>query len=277
LLRNSRQNRRQTRGLPIPPPRADGLHPLASLIASLELADEVRIDRADRDEVSCPGVDSENLALRALEAYRDAAGGEPAQLRIEIEKRIPVAAGLGGGSADAAAVLRAANELNDRALAPDELRAVAARVGSDVPALIEPEHAVVGGVGEVVEPIELPLLHVLLVPADDGLLTRDVYAAFDRLVPSPPEPDPAALHSLAAASPAELADRLANDLQPAALSLRPELERQLADLLEAGALGAEISGSGPTAFGIFETAEAVELAAASISDSIPTRSRMPNR
>ena len=262
--------------LHVGPPRSDGLHPIASLIASLELADEVRVEPADRDELLCRGVETENLALRALSAYREAAGGGP-PLRIEIDKRVPVAAGLGGGSADAAAVLRAANRLNGDALTSDELRTIGAGVGSDVPAMVAPAHAVVGGVGEIVEPVDLPRLALLLVPAADGLLTRDVYAEFDRLGLVGGDLDPGALHSLAAGGPAQLAAALANDLQPAALSLRPELERTLAGLLEAGALGAAISGSGPTAFGIFETVAAAELAAASVPDSIPTLTRAVER
>src|SRR6185503_10682588 len=102
-------------------------------------------------------------------------------LQVTIDKRIPVAAGLGGGSADAAAALRAANELAGRPADAAGLRALGARLGADVPSQIEPRHALVTGAGEGVEPVELPPMTLLLVPDEDGLSTADVYAQADAL------------------------------------------------------------------------------------------------
>jgi len=261
------------------PPRPDGLHPLASLLASIDLADELTLEESGKEDVVvCPGVESDNLALRALAAFRQTpAGRELAPLRVEIDKRVPVAAGLGGGSADAAAVLRAANELAGHPLTTTELRALGATVGSDVPALVEHRQLLVTGVGEVVEPVGLPPLELVLVPAAEGLLTRDVYAQFDRAGGGRAALDAARLRELAAQPAAELAAALENDLQPAALALRPELERTLGELLEAEALGVAVSGSGPTVFGVFEDRQAADRAVASLPGAIATRTRGPGR
>ncbi|HEY2715163.1 MAG TPA: 4-(cytidine 5'-diphospho)-2-C-methyl-D-erythritol kinase, partial [Solirubrobacterales bacterium] len=130
-------------------PRADGLHELCSLFEPLALADLVRVEEADADVVLCRGVDGPpeaNLAARALAALREA-GWARGPLRIEVEKRVPVAAGLGGGSGDAAAVLRlAAGEVA-------ELPAIAAALGADVPSQLRPALALVRGAGELVEPL----------------------------------------------------------------------------------------------------------------------------
>jgi 4-diphosphocytidyl-2-C-methyl-D-erythritol kinase len=255
-------------------PRADGLHPLCSLFASLELADEVRVEPAERDEVVCAGVEGDNLAAAAVAAFRAAApeAGLP-PLRVEIAKRIPVAAGLGGGSADAAAVLRAANAIAGSPLSPDELRAVAAKLGSDVPSQVEPRHAVVTGVGELVERVDLPSMAFVLVPSQAGLSTAAVYAELDRLGGHAHALDPEPLRSLARGSLAGLAAGVANDLQPAALSLRPELAQVLGALRDAGALASQVSGSGPTAFGLFANRPGAERAAAALPDAIVTEAR----
>lgn len=252
-------------------PRADGMHPLCSLFASLSLADTVRIERGRRDEVVCPGVDGDNLAAAALSAFRAAApAAELPPLRVEIEKSIPVAAGLAGGSADAAAVLRAANAIAGSPLSVDQLRRVAARLGSDVPSQVLPAHALVSGVGESVEPLDLPAMTLVLVPQAEGLATGAVYEELDRLGGHSADLDPEALRALAAGSLADLAAGVANDLQPAALSLRPELATTLEQLSDAGALAAQVSGSGPTAFGVFADRAAAERAADRLPSAIVT-------
>jgi 4-diphosphocytidyl-2-C-methyl-D-erythritol kinase len=252
--------------------RGDGLHEICSLFASLDLADDVTVEPSDLDEVICRGVPGPNLAAAALEAYRSLAPLPP--LRVTIEKRIPVAAGLGGGSADAAATLRAANALAGDPLGPSELRTIAARLGADVPSQVEPRHALVTGAGENVEPLDLPDMALLLVPVAEGLSARDVYAEADSLPSTRAHLDPAPLRTAAAAPLAVLAHAMENDLEAAALSLRPELTATLAALQEAGALKALVSGSGPTAFGVFADPAEADLAAAALpGDSIVTRIR----
>ena len=247
------------------PRREDGLHELCSLFEPLTLADTIEVSESARDEVVCPGVAGENLAAGALAALRERGWNGPA-LRLEIEKRIPVAAGLGGGSADAAAVLRFAAEhgallplSGNKAPRPD-LATLAAELGADVPSQLVPALSLVRGAGERVERLPEPAPHaVVLLPGGGGLSTASVFAEADRLGLGR---DPTSLEDLAArlreaaeagASPLDYAELLANDLEPAARALRPEIGDALDALRAAGAPLALLTGSGPTAFGLFPT------------------------
>jgi 4-diphosphocytidyl-2-C-methyl-D-erythritol kinase len=250
--------------------RVDGLHPLGSVFASIELHDDVLVEAAEVDGVDCAGIDGPNLAAAALAAFRRRVPELP-PLRVRIDKRIPVAAGLGGGSADAAAVLRAANRIAGDPLDVPALRELGAGLGSDVPSQVDPRHVLVSGVGESVEPVELPQFGALLVPQNPGLSTADVYAEFDRIGGGRREVDLAALRSLTREM--ALLPVLGNDLQPAALALRPELSPVLASLRGAGALGALVSGSGPTCFALFENRAAAEAAAARFDGALVTSLR----
>jgi 4-diphosphocytidyl-2-C-methyl-D-erythritol kinase len=244
------------------PRREDGLHSLCSLFEPLALADSLEVSHAERDEVRCPGVEEENLAARALAALRERGWSHP-PLRVEIEKRIPVAAGLGGGSADAAAVLRlAAGEV----AGPEQ---IAAELGADVPSQLVPALSLVRGAGELVERLPAPAPHaVVLLPGGGGLATAEVFAEADRLGlgREAAELDELADRLRAAAgagrSPLSYAPLLANDLEPAARSLRPEIGDALDDLREAGAPAALLTGSGPTAFGLCPDLAAAERLAA---------------
>jgi 4-diphosphocytidyl-2-C-methyl-D-erythritol kinase len=242
--------------------REDGLHELCSLFEPLALADLIEIEEAERDEVVCPGVEGENLAARALAALRERGWSRP-PLRIRIEKRTPVAAGLGGGSADAAAVLRlAAGEVA-------ELEEIAAGLGADVPSQLVPALSLVRGAGERIERLPEPGPHaVVLLPGGGGLSTAAVFAEADRLGLGRPAEE---LEGLAGrlrvaagggASPLAYAELLVNDLEPAARSLRPDIGEALEALREAGAPHALLTGSGPTAFGLFESLAAARAAAA---------------
>jgi 4-diphosphocytidyl-2-C-methyl-D-erythritol kinase len=254
--------------LHVGPTAPNGLHEVCSLFASIDLADEIEVVERDSgpDRVVCPGVEGENLAARALELFREKVPGLP-PLEVTIHKLIPVAAGLGGGSADAAAVLRAANELAGAPLGGDTLMALAARLGSDVPSQVDPGHAIVTGTGDRVEPVELAQLAVVLVPQREGLGSGEVFAELDRLGGGRAELDPEPLHDLNGAPPEQLAAAMENDLQPAALSLRPELEAVLERLREAGARGVQVSGSGPTCFGLFAEFGDAQLARSHIEGS----------
>ncbi|MFN2617461.1 MAG: 4-(cytidine 5'-diphospho)-2-C-methyl-D-erythritol kinase [Thermoleophilaceae bacterium] len=248
-------------------PRADGMHPLCSLFSSIDLADDVVVAPAERDEVSCAGVGPGNLAERALAEFREEVGQAAGAMSVRIEKRIPIAAGLGGGSADAAAVLRAANALAGEPLDLEGLRALATRLGSDVPGQLRPGHALVTGTGELVEAVRLPPLALVLLPGH-GLSTAAVYAELDRLGAGRDELDPEPLRLLATGTLPELAAGIENDLERASLSLRPDRQAALGRLREAGALGAAISGSGPTAFGLFRSSPEAARAASEIEGAL---------
>ena len=247
----------------------DGLHEIRSLFEPLELADELRISEADADEVICEGIEGPDLTASALAALREH-GWDGPRLRIEVTKRIPVAAGLGGGSADAAAVLRLAmGEV-------EGLRSIAAGIGADVPSQLQLRPCLVAGAGEVIEPAPPPGEHaVVLIPQAEGLATAAVYAEADRL--GSPRGD-AELEAIRrrlrdavdeGGSPLDYREHLVNDLQAAAISLRPEIEDALRALEEAGAAHAMVTGSGPTAFGLYPTADQAAAAAAVLRGRFP--------
>jgi 4-diphosphocytidyl-2-C-methyl-D-erythritol kinase len=262
------------------PRREDGLHELVSLFEPLALSDALEVGEAERDEVLCPGVEGENLAARALAALRDA-GWQAPPLRIEIEKRIPVAAGLGGGSADAAAVLRLAEESEPaRDAGASEVRAggavpdlgsIAAELGADVPSQLSPSLALVRGAGERVERLPAPPSHAaVLLPGGGGLSTAAVFAEAYRLGLGRRAEELEALATRlraaagAGASPLSYADLLDNDLEPAARSLRPEIGEALDALRAAGAPLVLLSGSGPTAVGLYGAIAPAKSAAATL-------------
>ena len=242
----------------------EGLHEIRSLFCPLTLADRIVVTDADADELICPGVEGRNLASEALTALR-ARGWRRSPVRVEIEKRIPVAAGLGGGSADAAALLRLARD------DVDGVAELAVELGADVPSQLDPAFALVGGAGEEVELLPPPgEFAAVLIPAEDGLSTAEVYAEADRLGLGR---DLDGLYEIGGrlraaagggASPLRYAELLVNDLGRAALSLRPEIAAALSALEEAGAEVALITGSGPTACGLFENIAAADRAAGAL-------------
>jgi 4-diphosphocytidyl-2-C-methyl-D-erythritol kinase len=251
--------------------REDGLHELCSLFEPLALTDPIAVSEAARDEVVCDGVEGENLAAHALTALREA-GWEAPPLRVAIEKQIPVAAGLGGGSADAAAVLRLArgdffSHSENNPPTPD-LMELAAKLGADVPSQLTPALSLVRGAGERIERLPDPALHaVVLLPGGGGLSTGAVFAEADQLGLGRRKEELDTLAGRlreaagAGASPLDYAELLANDLEPAACSLRPDIEEALDALREAGAPLALLTGSGPTAFGLFATLAEAQSAA----------------
>ena len=257
--------------LHVGPPQPSGLHEICSIFASLDLADDVHVRPGDApsDTVESPGVDGPNLAAAALAAFRADVPSLP-PLDVRIHKRIPVAAGLGGGSADAAAVLRAANRLSGDPLDAAALRAIAATLGSDVPSQVEPGHALVAGTGELVEPIALPPLAAVLVPQAEGLSTVDVYAQLDGTEGWREQLDVEAVRAAVDSDPSGWETSVDNDLQPVALALRPELAAVLAGLRAAGALVARVSGSGPTCFGLFADRSAAEATADAMPGALVT-------
>ena len=269
--------------LAVGPPRDDGYHDLVTVFHAVSLFDEVAAEPAGRDGVTVTGegadrvpVGRDNLALRAVAALRKAmarrAAG-PAGVHITIAKRIPVAAGLAGGSADAAAALVACNDLWDSGLSQPKLLEVAARVGSDVAFALLGGTAVGRGRGERLTPALAPATqyHWVLAFADGQLSTPEVYAALDRLraaspggaqaTPGAPELDAALMSALRSGDARLVGQTLSNDLQPAALSLFPALRKTLAAGLELGALGAVVAGSGPTCVFLAASADrALDLA-----------------
>ncbi len=249
---------------------SDGRHELVSLLESVSLADELTLAPAEAgaraDEVLCPGVEGPNLAGEALAAYRAASGWDASPVCLRITKRVPVAAGMGGGSGDAAAALRLAAHAAGRPGDP-LLAELAPRLGADVPSQLLPGAALMLGAGERVEPLEPRAAHALLIlPSSERLATAAVYREADRLgLPRDPggfaERETALRAALAAGDALPPAELLVNDLEPAARSLCPSVSLALEAARAAGAAHALISGSGPTVFGLFPGAEGAPAAA----------------
>lgn len=260
--------------LHVGPPRPDGLHPICSIFASLDLADDLRFrpSAEPEDTIECEGVEGPNLAAAALAAFRNEVTSLP-PLDVRIDKHIPVAAGLGGGSADAAAALRAANRLTRDSLDAAALRAIAATLGSDVPSQVDPGHALVAGTGEIVEPVGLPPLAAVLVPQAEGLATSDAYAQLDRMEGWRKQLDIEAVRATLDSDSSSWELAFENDLQPAALALRPGLVSVIDRLRAAGALVARVSGSGPTCFGLFADRSAAEATAEAMPGALVTSLR----
>jgi len=262
--------------LAVGPPRADGYHDLVTVFQAISLFDEVGVTAAAADSVAVSGegaaqvpADGDNLALRAVRALR-AMGHDGPPVAVTITKRIPVAAGLAGGSADAAAALVACSELWGAGLSQQGLCEVAAEVGSDVAFAVLGGTAVGRGRGErltaaLVAPARY---HWVLAFADGGLSTPEVYRTLDQLRaakavaaaadsphggtarppmrPAGPELSTELMVALRAGDPERLGRSLSNDLHAPAISLFPALRKTLAAGREFGALGALVSGSGPT-------------------------------
>jgi 4-diphosphocytidyl-2-C-methyl-D-erythritol kinase len=254
--------------------RDDGYHELATVFHAVSLLDEITVRNADvlSLELTGEGVDTlpadeRNLAWRAAEVLAEHVGRAP-DVAILVEKSIPVAGGMAGGSADAAAVLVAMNTLWELGVPRRDLHVLAAQLGSDVPFALHGGTALGTGRGEELATVlARNTFHWVLAFAEGGLSTPAVFAEIDRLRAedrdAPPrleDPEPL-LAALASGDPAQLAPLLGNDLQPAALSLAPDLRRTLRAGTDAGALAGIISGSGPTcAFLCASASAAVDVA-----------------
>ena len=281
------------------PVRADGRHELVTVFDTLDLADTVAMELAAgaEDEVVCPGVEGPNLAADALIAFRARTGWESPPVRLTIDKRIPLAGGMAGGSADAAAALRlaaAAAGVDDPAL----LEEIAAGLGADVPAQVGGGRVLAGGAGEELRPLpaEGEPYGVLVLPVDAQLGAGEVYATADRLglardaeglaaareavedalgaAAVPGGPSTSGLVAKGGAAPGGMfaAGLVANDLEVPARALCPAIDGALEAARATGADHVLVSGSGPTALGLFTGSDGPQrahAAAAVLADRRP--------
>lgn len=243
--------------LAVGPPRPDGFHPLHTVYQAVDLCDELRASSRDDAKVTLTvsaGVtesvplDERNLAVRAALALRADAGIEVG-VSLTLRKVIPVGGGMAGGSTDAAGALVACDALWQLGTPRERLLSLAAGLGSDVPFCLVGGTALGTGRGEQISPVlARGTYHWVLGCFERGLSTPEVYAEHDRITrrDGTPQVRPQLMSALVTADPVELGDALYNDLQEAALSLRPELQTGLDIGRECGALGAIVSGSGPT-------------------------------
>jgi 4-diphosphocytidyl-2-C-methyl-D-erythritol kinase len=254
--------------------RPDGYHELDSVVVFTQWADQLTFTPHRRLALQLSGpfaatLDdrAENLVLRAARRLAEHAGCPP-HVRIALDKRIPVAAGLGGGSADAAATLRGLSRLWQLGLQNADLLPLALELGADVPVCLRSGGARMHGIGERVEPIELPVLDLVLANPNHAVATAQVFAALGAIAPAA---------GLDAAVPTERADLLdwlrarANDLEASARRLAPVIGEVLATLgAQPGCRLARMSGSGGTCFGVFDDSEAAARAARAMRRARPS-------
>ena len=258
--------------------RADGYHEIESLVVFAGIGDRLTFQPGERLELAvrgptsaAAGASANNLVLKAAHALAERAKG----LRLgvfRLDKQLPVAAGLGGGSADAAAALRLLAEANGFSVEDQRVRAAAQATGADVPVCLEPKARMMRGIGEILsDPMGLPELAAVLVNPGVAVPTKDVFAAL--AAPSltgPPEPDEFISIGADAASLIPLLAGRRNDLQTPAIKLQPVIADVLRALeRSANCLLARMSGSGATCFGLFGSAAAAQEAASKMEDGHP--------
>jgi 4-diphosphocytidyl-2-C-methyl-D-erythritol kinase len=270
--------------LGVGPRRSDGFHELNTVYHAIDICDELTARPGDTLALTMEGegagdlaLDETNLTIRAARALA-AHARVPAYARLHLRKSIPLAGGLAGGSADAAATLVACDALWGTGLSRDELAGIGARLGSDVPFLLHGGTALGTGRGERISPIlaRPTAWHWVVAFADGGLATADVYRELDRQRSG--RWSPAALDSpdtlmaaLRQRDPDVLGASLGNDLQPAALVLRPALADVLKSGYDAGAIAGMVSGSGPTCVFLVADARHAETVAAGLTDAAVCR------
>lgn len=253
--------------------RADGFHLLESLVIFTAFGDRILIEPTATDTFSVSGpfadslpANSNNLVIRARDALRHAAT-QLHPVAIRLEKHLPIASGIGGGSSDAAATLRALNRLWRCGLTPEELARIAGRLGADVPMCLAATPLIARGIGEIIEPVaDFPELHLVLVNSGIEVSTPAIFAALSKrdnppLPPLPGSLDFEALRNWLAAS--------RNDLEVPAMATAPAITESLAALRATEAAFARMSGSGATCFGLYETQARAQSAAEAINRSRP--------
>ena len=252
--------------------RPDGYHLLDMLMQPLSLHDTLQINPAEELSLSIEGTDSlsageDNLILRAAKALREAAGIS-AGAAIHLTKRIPMGAGLGGGSADAAAALKGLNELWGIGYDLEKLCEIGVKLGADVPFCLHDSSRRTRGIGEILLPIQSCVFPLVLVQPCEALSTREVFAAYHQASITPPDTE-RAMRALAAGDLAALKAAAGNVLESASITLRPQIQEARQALYRAGAAFAQMTGSGSVVFGAFDTDEAADRAFEALKTAFP--------
>jgi 4-diphosphocytidyl-2-C-methyl-D-erythritol kinase len=239
--------------------RGDGYHEISSVLQSVSLADELEIEHSrggfelffEPEGVEI-GPLEENTVYKAWALLWEVSGHE-LPTRIRLHKKIPAGAGLGGGSADAAAVLVGMNELFGLGLGAEKLRTIGARIGADVPFCLSGGTALAEGVGEILTPLPAPPAHRLLITKPErGADTGGIYRAYDERCTEGKASVNPVVAALRSGNLTELAGAVANDLEPVTAELVPEVAAHKREMVRAGALGAAMTGTGTAVYGIFE-------------------------
>ena len=249
--------------------RPDGYHALRSVVMPISLADTLEIEAAADGSITSDTGYDDDLCVKAARVLKSSVSSLPSSLgaTIHVTKRIPAGGGLGGGSADAAAVLRALNELWELELPLPELAEIGAQVGSDVPALVLGGAVLMEGRGERVQDLRLKTGDLNLVLVNPGVAssTKDVYATCGAREKDAPSPTDAMIAALKTGELAQIAAATSNDLQDPAVKLHPEIADALTSLRTAGATGVTMSGSGSCVFGFVPDAATAERISAELN------------
>ena len=270
--------------LSVGPPDADGMHPVCTWMVTVDLCDELLVIRLEADRLSRYAIGwhddakrpseidwsmKRDLAARAHVALENEAGRR-LPVHLELQKRIPVGGGLGGGSSDAAAMLRAVNRLFDLGLSIDDLRRIAAGLGSDVPFFVSGGSATIEGLGDRIELHgSVRELHAVVAFPEVPCPTGQVYRAYDELEPRPLRAD--AVRALAASTGALRPEAIFNDLAPAAIRLAPTLERHRREVAEVTERTAHVAGSGSSIFVLCDD----PLHAEALADAVERKLGLP--
>lgn len=253
--------------------REDGYHNLCSVMQQISLCDDLEIDletgedwkiETDRDDVPC---DSSNLAWKAAGVFYKTLGRDPGGVSIRITKRIPSQAGLGGGSADAAAVLLALNRHENEPFTVEELACLGAKIGSDVPFCVMGGTALVEGRGELLRPLPaMPDCFYCIVMPDFSVSTAQLYAAFDE-EGSTYCPDTAGMiEALNRGDLLHTAGSVGNSFESLVSADHPQIKEMKDAMLDSGALGAAMTGSGSAVFGIFDSFDMAAISSMSLME-----------
>ena len=253
--------------------RADGYHALRSVVMPISLSDTLDIEVTDDDTIASDTGYDDDLCVKAARVLRNVRMFECSNVRmpgarIRVKKKIPAGGGLGGGSADAAAVLRALNELWEFGLSREELAEIGAQVGSDVPALVLGGPVIMEGRGEKVSPLsdlQPSAFNLVLVNPGVHSSTKEVYAACGPRSLSGEDVTAKMVSALQAGDLARIAAAFMNDLQPPAVKLHPEIADALVSLKTAGVIGAIMSGSGSSVFGLVPDSATAERISAELN------------
>ncbi len=240
--------------------RPDGYHDLRGIMCAISIYDRVSIEPAEDIRFSCDiPLPENNTAVKAARLFLEETG-KGAEIRLE--KRIPSEAGLGGASADAAAVLRGMNELYGNPLPPNKLYELGLKVGADVPFCLMGGCAVAEGVGEILTPLPIPNMHLVIVKGNSGVSTAALFKSL-RLPVEHPDTD-VAIAAIQKGDISALAPLCKNALEPPATALLPEIAEHKKLLMQSGALSAFMTGSGAAVVGIFKDADAARNGAAAL-------------
>ncbi len=257
--------------------REDGYHDIQTVILPLELHDRITVEEADGFEVLVEGPRAKELEAaggdaligRAAHAWASAAGLDAPRARLTLDKRIPIAAGLGGGSADAAATILALDELHGTDLSRETLLGIAASVGSDVPALLLGGPVYADGRGDQVTAVHGQTTHWVIVPSDLTIATPDAYGWWDKEGSTGPDPG-VVIAAFEAGNDAILGPAMFDDLQAPVVARHPVIESTIQALLDAGALGAAMTGSGPTVVALARHMAHADQVAEAVPDAFVT-------